>query len=387
MVDEDVAVAAFHNAKAHHRGDRDYLEQIKGEAEADVAAKRAMLFSELADKVNEEAIRLWLDEKAEPDSARLFDDFMKDVTSTGVHVRTALTTTNGRRLVRHDDKTAKTPFQYHGSALAQVRPDQVPRVLAALTESDELPTKELPFDALTAAQNRVDPDKVNAIAASGRFKKPAVVVHVGNGRNLILDGHHRLAAEWLLGRSTAVVRYKDVGRLSNALKSEDAGPVYLDGQKVADIVLGYIGRGASRPLEGSAYYEKVAKQVKVAKVDEGHGLVFGYAIVCKKDGQDYFDLQDDHIPEDAMLDASVDYMIKYRTAKEMHLPDGALPGSVVFAFPLTTDIAKAFGIETKTTGLMIGMKPDDPAVLAKFKSGEYTGFSMGGTRVTDEHVE
>jgi hypothetical protein len=355
---------AFKNAKPHHRGDGDYLEQIKGEAEADVAAKRAMLFSELAEKVNAEAVRLWLDDKAEPDSARLFDDFMKDVTSSGVHVRTNIgnSTNNGtgRRLVRHDDKTAKTPFQYHGSALAQVRPDQVPRVLAALTEADELPTKELPFDTLTAAQNRVDPDKVNAIAGSGRFKKPAIVVHIGNGRNLILDGHHRLAAEWLLGRTTAMVRYKDVGRLSNALKTE-----FVMQQAV-------IRRAA--PLS-----------VKVAKVDEGHGLVFGYAIVCRKDGADYYDLQDDHIPEDAMLDAAVGFMAGERTAKEMH--DGDAIGSIVFAMPLTTDIAKAFGIETRTTGLMIAMKPSDKAVLAKFKSGEYTGFSMGGTRVTDEHVE
>jgi hypothetical protein len=36
-----------------------------------------------------------------------------------------------------------------------------------------------------------------------------------------------------------------------------------------------------------------------------------------------------------------------RTAKEMH--DGEAIGSIVFAMPLTTDIAKAFGIETRTT--------------------------------------
>jgi hypothetical protein len=363
VVDEDVAVTAFHNAEPHHRADRDYLEQIKGEAEADVAAKRAMLFSELVEKVNAEAMRLWLDDKAEPDPARLFPDFtsarlfadlMKDVTSSGVHIRTNIgnSTNNGtgRRLVRHDATTAKTPFQYHGSALAQVRPDQVPRVLAALTEADDLPTKELPFDALTAAQNRVDPDKVTAIAGSGRFKKPAVVVHVGNGRNLILDGHHRLAAEWLLGRTTAVVRYKDVGRLSNALKRED-------GKKL---------------------------NVKVAKVDAGHGLVFGYAIVCKKDGEDYWDLQEDHIPEDAMLAGSVDFMQGPRIAKEMHTGDPI--GLVLFAMPLTTDIAKAFEIKTNTTGLMIAMKPDSADVLAKFHDGTYTGFSMGGWRVTDEEV-
>lgn len=293
-------------------------------------------------------------------TAALFAELLKDVTMSGVHVRTnigmvrqALTSTTSRRLVRHDDKTAKTPFQYHGSALAQIRPDQVPRVLAALTDADELETKEIELDALTAVQNRVSPDKVMAIAGSGQFKRPAVVVHIGNARCLIMDGHHRLAADWLLGRTAAIVRYKDVGRMSNALKRAHE---HLDK-----------GLGA-----------------RVVKVDEGHGLVFGYAIVCRKDGEDYFDLQDDHIPEDAMLDAAVGFMAGARTAKEMH--DGDPIGSIVFAMPLTTDIAKAFGIETRTTGLMIAMKPSDPAVLAKFKDGTYSGFSMGGSRVTDEDV-
>src|SRR5260370_7610422 len=86
----DMIVEAFHNTKPHHRGDRDYLETIRGEAEADVAAKRAMLFSELADKVNEEAVRLWLDDKAEPNSARLFHDFMTDLPSPPPHSPTAL---------------------------------------------------------------------------------------------------------------------------------------------------------------------------------------------------------------------------------------------------------------------------------------------------------
>jgi hypothetical protein len=61
-------------------------------------------------------------------------------------------------------------------------------------------------------------------------------------------------------------------------------------------------------------------------------------------------------------------------------------GTMVFAFPLTTDIAKAFDITTPRTGLMIGMKPS-AEVLAKFKSGEYTGFSIGGKRVEEEVVE
>lgn len=125
----------------------------------------------------------------------------------------------------------------------------------------------------------------------------------------------------------------------------------------------------------------------ICKVNDELGLVFGWAIVCKKDGVDYFDLQDDHIPEDAMLKASTDFMLNSRMAKDMHKEDGELPGSIVFAFPMTTEVAKSFGIETTQTGLMIAMKPDSAEILEKFQDGTYTGFSIGGTRIDSEDVE
>jgi hypothetical protein len=52
-------------------------------------------------------------------------------------------------------------------------------------------------------------------------------------------------------------------------------------------------------------------------------------------------------------------------------------GQVVFAFPLTPDIAKALNIETPVTGLLIGMKPD-AALLAKYRDGTLRSFSVGG---------
>lgn len=127
--------------------------------------------------------------------------------------------------------------------------------------------------------------------------------------------------------------------------------------------------------------EPVEKFATVLKVDDSLGLVLGWAIVCKHEGEDYYDLQDDLIPESSMLEAAVDFMSGARTAKEMH--KGEAIGSIVFAFPLTGEIAKAFGIETATTGLMVAMKPS-PDVLEKFKSGEFTGFSIGGRRIKDE---
>jgi hypothetical protein len=139
---------------------------------------------------------------------------------------------------------------------------------------------------------------------------------------------------------------------------------------------------AAQQLTGQA--KPTAKYAEVLKVDESLGLVLGWAIVCKRDACDYFDLQDDHIPESSMLASAVDFMQNSRVAKEMHGGDAV--GSVVFAFPLTTDIAKAFGIETKTTGLMIAIKPDSDDMLIKFRDGTFTGFSIGGHRLKDEEI-
>lgn len=123
---------------------------------------------------------------------------------------------------------------------------------------------------------------------------------------------------------------------------------------------------------------------KVEKVDEELGLVMGFAIVCEDNGQPYFDVQGDHIPEGAMLKAALDFMQNSRTAKEMH--QGGEAGSVVFAWPMTKAVAKAFNVTTPRTGLMIAMRPGSEAMLSKFRSGEYGGFSIGGVRVRDEDV-
>lgn len=125
-------------------------------------------------------------------------------------------------------------------------------------------------------------------------------------------------------------------------------------------------------------------KVDVCKVDQTLGLVFGYAIVCKVGGVDYYDTQDDHIPEDSMLEALCDFMIKSRATKDMH--SGEQNGNVVFAFPVTTELAKALGWTVEKTGAVVAMKPDNKAILEKYASGEYQGFSIGGKRLKDEEV-
>lgn len=117
------------------------------------------------------------------------------------------------------------------------------------------------------------------------------------------------------------------------------------------------------------------KFVKAETIDQEHGLVIGWAMVCKVDGQDYWDVQDNHIPEPSMLDALVDFAEHSRMAKEMH--SGDAQAEYIFMFPMTGEIAKALGIATSKTGALVGYKPP-PDVLAKFKDGTYTGFSIGG---------
>jgi len=119
-----------------------------------------------------------------------------------------------------------------------------------------------------------------------------------------------------------------------------------------------------------------ARGYKICKVDDELGVVFGWAIVCKVDGEPYFDTQDDHIPEDAMLKASLDFALSGAEGKEMHKGDP--DGEMIYRFPLTDQIKKAMGIESKLSGLIVGYKPNSPEILEKFRDGTYTGFSIGG---------
>jgi len=131
---------------------------------------------------------------------------------------------------------------------------------------------------------------------------------------------------------------------------------------------------------------------RIAKVDESLGIVFGWAVICKIAGQDYYDwnidrggarageLIPEHITEPAMLKSAAAFMESERPGNEMHAGDDV--GKFLFAFPLTTEIAKAMGIACDKTGLMVGYQAP-PAVIAKFKSGAYTGFSIEGSRGAD----
>ncbi len=150
--------------------------------------------------------------------------------------------------------------------------------------------------------------------------------------------------------------------------------------------------------------DKIVKVNDVLNVDEEHGLVFGYAIVCKTrqaDGTfaEYYDLNVDvdgvhkgqrvpeHITEDAMFKAAVE-----AADSGMQMPGnvqhaGPDTGSYYFMLPVTEEMAKALGWTVEKTGLVVGYHPADDDVLAKFKDGTFTGFSIEGARVEYAEIE
>lgn len=243
-------------------------------------------------------------------------------------------TENVRRLGLFYDEPeyAHTPFHFEGNPLGSLREDQMPRFLGALTDTESLPVMAFPLNNLLATQNRVDVAKVEAIRTAGAQggKRPLVVLR--DGRNYLTDGHHRATAAWLNGDESIEAHYIDLNPVTEA--------------------------------------------VKLFKVDDSLGLVFGWAIISKLGGQDYWDRQNHHIPEDVMLDAAARFMQGDAIIKEMH--KGEAVGRVVFAWPLTEEIAKSMGISCHQSGLMVAMRPDNSEMLEKFRDGTYSGFSIGG---------
>lgn len=127
---------------------------------------------------------------------------------------------------------------------------------------------------------------------------------------------------------------------------------------------------------------------EILKVDDELGIVFGWGIVCELDGEPYFDTQDDYISESEMLAASADFMVKSREMDANH--QRVQTGDVVFAMPMTKDVAAAYNMELPrnndgqtVSGFMLAVKPHDDAELAKFKDGTYTGFSLEGMAIRE----
>ena len=120
--------------------------------------------------------------------------------------------------------------------------------------------------------------------------------------------------------------------------------------------------------------------VRVIKMDEERRIVWGWASVSTVDGKPYFDVYGDHIPIGVLADASTEFMRNSRQGKQMH--DGGRVSDVVHSLPLTDELKKALGIESRYEGWIVGVYVENDETWQKIKSGEYPAFSIGGEGVS-----
>lgn len=264
-----------------------------------------------------------------------------------------------------------------------------------------VPAEEM-HATITFSRSPVDWMKMGQ-AWSGEDGK--LTVPAGGARMMDRFGPAGDAAVLLFVASELSWRHEEMVRAGASWDHFEYQPHITISWKAAGVDLDKVTPYAGKILFGPEVFEPLKddwkdglvekSEVRVCKVDTALGIVFGWAIVCKIDGEDYYDLNVDragehagkrvpeHISEDAMLKATVDFMSGPRSGNEMHA--GPDKGMFLCAWPMTTEIAKSMGITTTKTGLMVAYKP--PAdVLSKFADGTYTGFSIEGARLSSEEI-
>lgn len=140
--------------------------------------------------------------------------------------------------------------------------------------------------------------------------------------------------------------------------------------------------------KGAVSEHAITMQARVAKIGGGATpLVHCWAFTCTDEsGRPYVDLQGDAISADDFVKAAEEFMAAGGGVDELH--DGkATKGRIAFAYPMDSTIAaamlgKAAGDATKTSGLMVAIRPSAEQ-LVKIKSGEYTGVSIAGTGIRE----
>ena len=116
---------------------------------------------------------------------------------------------------------------------------------------------------------------------------------------------------------------------------------------------------------------------QISKLDHERRLVFGWASVVTKDGEDVVDGQGDVIDLESLEDATYEYVLTSREADEMHVVTEGV-GKLVESVMLTNDKMEAMGVTGPQEGLWVGYKIQDEGAWQKVKDGTYPMFSIRG---------
>ena len=147
---------------------------------------------------------------------------------------------------------------------------------------------------------------------------------------------------------------------------------------------GLLERTVTAIMQVAMTYE-MNKSHTILKADEEQRIVWGWASVATEKGELVVDQQGDTITPDEMVKMANGFMKSVRTAKAMH--EGESIGEVIHSFPLTKELAKAFGLETDREGWLIGMHIKDDEIWKAVRANLFGGFSIGGRGQRKELAE
>ena len=124
----------------------------------------------------------------------------------------------------------------------------------------------------------------------------------------------------------------------------------------------------------------------IFKADDEARIVYGWGNKITKDGEVVYDLQGDSISPQELVTATTEFM-KSADRHSLNMHQGEPVGKVVHSFPLTYDIAKALGLETKDEGWLVGVHVTDDKTWEMVKAGDLAAFSIGGSALRKEIKE
>lgn len=253
-------------------------------------------------------------------------------------------------VLKQVQKRTASPFPHDPNFLARLRKAQVPSFLRALTHRGEIPKARVKLDELVAIQDRVNPRRV--AARLGNPGRRPTVVKLGD-QLYIADGHDRLSARVLAGKTHANVRLHDI--------DHPADPAALKKWEI--------------PFE-------------VKKADPDQRMIFGWASVVTKNGRLVVDSQNDVIAPEVLEKAFYDYVLYARDQGHMHSQMGV--GRLIECMMFTKQKQDVLKIVIKDEdgdqieGAWVGYYVDDDAVWDAHKKGALPAFSIGGAAVPIE---
>lgn len=286
-----------------------------------------------------------------------------------------------RALKPHPDGGAYSPFPHDPQALDKLKPDQVKRFLDAATKGTA-EQREVPIKSLVAMHDKVDPDKMSALQAArddgnDAASAPPIVAHY-DSKNYIVDGHHRAALDYLNGANKINVNYVDLGKREADEPAVEGEPEPVTKSEAQSITININAPAVAKADAAliNKFIKKSEHHGHVIAKDDTQRIVWCWGNIITEGGAPVIDTQEDMITPGEMVKMTTDFMVEERVGKTDHAGDQT--HMIVHSFPLTYELAKAFGIQTDNEGWMAGLLVSDAETMRRVDIGDLVCLSIGG---------